>query len=197
MGFDDGFRRHNIGSLKAPNLAPSQYQELAALGLGDYFSQIGINSWLDGNPNGNLYFRMGLVQLGLLSSGQINDNASYQQALQLYNSSYKPQAFSILNPNGTDYNNGFNNNWSTKIRKAPLNFSNSFSIGDQKLFFGKELGYIVGLRYGSSIRYDPNGISQRIGFESQGFPFETQDYAEISRETNSWSALCNLALKIN
>ena len=197
LGFDDGFRRHNIGSLKSPNLAPSQYQELAALGLGDYFSQIGINSWLDGNPNGNLYFRMGLVQLGLLSSGQINDNASYQQALQLYNSSYKPQAFSILNPNGTDYNNGFNNNWSTKIRKAPLNFSNSFSIGDQKLFFGKELGYIVGLRYGSSIRYDPNGISQRIGFESQGFPFETQDYAEISRETNSWSALCNLALKIN
>ena len=72
------------------------------------------------------------------------------------------------------WNERYNNNWSTKIRKAPLNFSNSFSIGDQKLFFGKELGYIFGLRYCSSIRYDPNGISQRIGFESQGFPFENQ-----------------------
>lgn len=80
---------------------------------------------------------MGLVQLGLLAEGQINNQASYQQALQTYTSSYKPQAFALLNPNGTDYNNGFNNNWSTKFRKAPLNFSNSFSIGDQKLFLVK------------------------------------------------------------
>lgn len=197
LGFDDGFRRHNSGNILAPNLAPSQYQELSALGLGDYYANLGITSWLDGNPNGELYFKMGLVQLGLLAEGQINNQASYQQALQTYTSSYKPQAFALLNPNGTDYNNGFNNNWSTKFRKAPLNFSNSFSIGDQKLFFGKELGYIVGFRYGSSVRYDPNGISQRVGLESQDFQFTNQDYAEISRETNSWSALCNLALKLN
>lgn len=197
LGFDDGFRRHNSGNILAPNLVPSQYQELSALGLGDYYANLGITSWLDGNPNGELYFKMGLVQLGLLAEGQINNQASYQQALQTYTSSYKPQAFALLNPNGTDYNNGFNNNWSTKFRKAPLNFSNSFSIGDQKLFFGKELGYIVGFRYGSSVRYDPNGISQRVGLESQDFQFINQDYAEISRETNSWSALCNLALKLN
>jgi hypothetical protein len=104
LGFDDGFRRHNSGNILAPNLAPSQYQELSALGLGDYYANLGITSWLDGNPNGELYFKMGLVQLGLLAEGQINNEASYQQALQTYTSSYKPQAFALLNPNGTDYN---------------------------------------------------------------------------------------------
>jgi hypothetical protein len=197
LGFDNGFREHNTGNLTMPNLAPTSYQEMVALGLGSYFNQIGVNGWTDGTSNSNLYFRMGLVQLGLLSASQINDNASYQNALQLYNSNYKNEAFEKLNPNGTSYNNGFNNNWATKLRKAPMNFSNSFSIGDQKLLFGKKFGYFVGFKYGSSIRYDSQGVSQRVGDESLNYSLEIQDSALISRETNSWSAICNLALKLN
>lgn len=197
LGFDNGFREHNTGNLTMPNLAPTSYQEMVALGLGSYFNQIGVNGWTDGTATSNLYFRMGLVQLGLLSASQINDNASYQNALQIYNSNYKNEAFEKLNPNGTSYNNGFNNNWATKLRKAPMNFSNSFSIGDQKLLFGKKLGYFIGFKYGSSIRYDSQGVSQRVGDESLNYSLEIQDSALISRETNSWSAICNLALKLN
>ena len=197
LGFDNGFREHNSGSLTTPNLSPTIYQEMVALGLGNYFKGIGVDGWVDGAANSDLYFRMGLVQLGLLPASQINDNVSYQNALQQYNTTYKNEAFQKLNPNGTSYNNGFNNSWSTKLRKAPMNFSNSFSIGDQKLLFRKKFGYFVGFRYGSTVRYDSEGVSQRVGDESLNYPFEVQDSALISRETNSWSAICNLALKLN
>ena len=197
LGFDNGFRSHNQGDLTTPKLVPTSYEELVALGLGDYFKQIGVNGWLDGDQNSILYFKMGLVQLGLLSAGQINDQVSYQNALIQYNAIYKNLAFQKLNPDGTNYNNGFNNNWSTKFKKAPLNFSNSFGIGDQKQVFGKTLGYFVGFRYGSSIRYDSEGISQRVGDESSNYGISLRDSAFISRETNSWSAICNLALKLN
>jgi hypothetical protein len=197
LGFDGGLRTRNTDGLVVPNLDPSGYQQMVALGLGDYFAQQGIHGWTDGNAQADTYFRMGLVQLGLLSASQFNDPSAVQNARDQYNATYKPQAFNVINPNGTSYNNGFSNNWNTKYRSAPINFSQSFSIGDQKMLFGKELGYIFGFKYGSAIRFDPNGISQRVGDESLGFPFDRQDSAKISRETNSISALLNIAYKLN
>lgn len=197
LGFDGGLRTRDTDGLSVPNLDPSGYQQMVALGLGDYFAQQGIHSWTDGNAQADTYFRMGLVQLGLLSAAQFNDPSAVQNARDQYNTTYKPQAFNTINPNGTSYNNGFNNNWNTKYRNAPMNYSQSFSIGDQKMLFGKELGFIFGFKYGSAVRFDPNGISQRVGDESLGFSFERQDNAIISRETNSISALLNLAYKLN
>lgn len=197
LGFDNGLRIRDTDALLVPNLDPSGYQQMVALGLGDYYAQQGIHGWTDGNAQADTYFRMGLVQLGLLSAAQFNDPTAIQNARNQYNSTYKPQAFNTINPNGTSYNNGFNNNWNTKYRTAPMNYSQSFSIGDQKTLFGKELGFIFGFKYGSAVRFDPNGISQRVGDESLGFPFERQDNAKISRETNSISALVNLAYKLN
>ncbi len=197
LGFDGGLRTRNTDGLVVPTLDPSGYQQMVALGLGNYFTQQGIHGWVDGDAQADNYFRMGLVQLGLLSPAQFNDPTAIQNARQQYNSTYKPQAFNTLNPNGTSYNNGFNNNWNTKYRNAPMNYSQSFSIGDQKMLFGKELGFIFGFKYGSAVRFDPNGISQRVGDESLGFPFDRQDNAKISRETNSISALVNIAYKLN
>ena len=37
---------------------------------------------------------------GLLSPSSMNDNASYEQALQTYNSTFKQNAFNKINPNG-------------------------------------------------------------------------------------------------
>jgi hypothetical protein len=170
---------------------------MVALGLGDYFAQQGIHGWTDGDAQGDAYFRLGLVQLGLLPAAQFNDPTAFANARDQYNATYKPQAFNTINPNGTDYNNGFNNNWNTKFRRAPINFSQSFSVGDQKILFGKELGFIFGFKYGSAIRFDPNGISQRVGDESLGYLIDRQDSAKISRETNSISALINVAYKLN
>jgi hypothetical protein len=197
LGFDNGLRIRDNENLTVPNLDPSTYQQMVALGLGDYFAQQGINGWSDGDAQGDAYFRLGLVQLGLLPAAQFNDPAAFANARDQYNSTYKPHAFNTINPNGTSYANGFSNNWNTKYRRAPINFSQSFSIGDQKTLFGKELGFIFGFKYGSAIRFDPNGISQRVGDESLGYLFDRQDSAKISRETNSISALINVAYKLN
>lgn len=201
LGFDHGLRtrdrdKDNFG-FNQPNLAPTSYQEMVALGLGHYFSQQGINGWVDGSPESNTYMRLGLVQLGLLQATEMNNNVSYQQALATYNLQYKPQAFNVLNPNGTDYNNGFSNNWTSTYRKAPIAFTQNISVGDQVKLFGKPLGYIVGFRYGNTVRYDPNGISQRLMNESLGYAVDFRDSTRISKETNSWSALINLAYKLN
>ena len=197
LGFDGGLRTRDTDGLIVPVINPTSYQQMVALGLGDYYAQQGIQGWADGSPQSDTYFRLGLVQLGLLSSAQFNDPNAVQSARDQFNTTYKPQALNTINPNGTDYSNGFKNNWNTKWRKAPINFSQSFSVGDQKILFGREFGFIFGFKYGSAVRFDPNGISQRIGDESLNFPVDRQDFAEISRETNSISALLNLAYKLD
>lgn len=199
LGFDGGLRSRTDAQsvISAPVLQPTNYQEMVALGLGDFYRNIGVTGWSDGSPQEETYLRLGLVQLGVLNPSQMNDQDAYQKALKYYNSQLAPKAFSIINPEGTDFNNGFANNWNTRFRKAPVNFTQNFSIGDQVKLFGRPLGYIFGFRYGSTIRYDPNGISQRIGAEEVNYPVEFIDDAQMSRETNSWSMLANLAYKIN
>jgi len=197
LGYDGGLRSLPTSKIVAPELSPGTYREFVALGLENYFNQIGVQGWTDGSSQSDMYFRLGLVELGLLPASLMNDPTAYQNARSAYNAQYKPKAYNTINPQGTDYGNGFANNWNTRFIKAPINFSQSFGIGDQKTLFGKQFGYFIGFRYGTSYRYDPNGISQRIGDESLGYPFERQDHAQISRETNSWSALVNLAYKLN
>ena len=201
LGFDNGTRLREHGALTSPSVAPtppSLYQELKALGLGDYYTSIGVNGWIDdGSKKNEMYFRLGLTQLGILPKALVNDDAAFAEAKKTYDEVYHPKALEQINPNGTNYSNGFANNWNTKLRKAPLNFSQTFSIGDQKTLFGKPFGYLFGFRYGSAVRFDPNGTSQRVGAEELGFPITTMDFAEISKETNSWSSLLNLAYKFN
>jgi hypothetical protein len=199
LGFDGGLRtRENRNEqIVQPNLSPSKYDQMVALGLGDYFKSMGISGWQDGSAESSTYIRLGLVQLGILQANEINDISAYQIALNTYNLQYAPQAFGIINPNGTSYMNGFANNWNTINRKAPLNYTQNFSVGDQVKLFGKPLGYFFGLRYGNSVRFDPNGISQRILPEEYNYGTEYEDVAQISRETNSWSMLLNLAYKLN
>lgn len=197
LGFDNGLRTRTGNDIVEPNLNPSTYQELVALGLGDYYNSMGVNGWTDGNALADTYFRLGLVELGLLPAALMNDQTAYQEALAAYNANYKPQAYRNINPNNTDYNNGFSNNWTTKFRKAPLSFSQNASFGDQRTLFGRPLGFFVGIRYGNTYRYDPNGVSQRILNEEQGYRVETSDQTLMSRETHSWSGLLNLAYKLN
>lgn len=201
LGFDTGLRNrtHNpYDKTLNPNFTPSQYDELAALGVKDYYNSMGINSsWDQNGPESETYFKLGLVQLGLLAPAMINDDVSVNTAKAEYDAKYKKEAFSKIYPDGQSYDQGFKNNWDTKLRKAPLNFSQSFSVGDQTTLFKKTFGYLFGLRYGSWVRYDPNGVSKRVGAESQGYEPDTEDDALISRQTNGWSALVNLAYKLN
>ncbi|MFM7770101.1 MAG: hypothetical protein ACKO8Q_06035, partial [Bacteroidota bacterium] len=145
----------------------------------------------------DIYFRLGLVQLGLLSATQMNDQVAFQAARNNYVSTYKPQAFNLINPQGSDYNSDFANNWSVRFKRAPINFTQNVSIGNELKLFGKSLGYFVGVRYGTNYRFDANGISQRVGDASLNYPVDRQDAVQIGRETNSWNALFNLAYKLN
>ena len=196
-GFDNGYRRREKDEILVPNLAPSTYDEMVALGLGDFYAGLGIHGWADGNNTAENYLALGLVELGLLAPNQLENPAAVAAAKQEYINTYRPQAFENINPSGTDYNNGFANNWNARIEKAPMNFSQNISIGNETKLFGKKLGYFIGMRYGSSFRYDPNGISQRVGDESLQYPIDVQDFARISRETNSWNVLINASYKLS
>jgi len=200
LGFDSGLRDKSHENFKAPNgnrLQTTTYEEMAALGLGNYYNSIGIKSWNDdASTQSDNYFRLGLVQLGLLPANQINDETLYNAARLKYNAEYKPKAFGVIYPDGTDFNNNLKANWNTFKRRAPINFSQNFSVGNQTVLFKKPFGYVLGMRYGSSIRYDPNGVSLRVG-PGPDYLFELQDNALISRETNGWSALANLSYKLN
>ena len=198
LGFDNGFRGFNEGvSFAKPNLSPSNYQSMVALGLGDFYANLGVTGWQDASNENQTYMALGLVELGLLNPSQVNDPTAVLAALTTFNSTLRPQAWAQINPNGTSFNNGFSNSWNTTIRRAPINFTQNFSIGNQTTFLGKPLGYIFGFRYGNSVRFDPNGISQRIGPEQLGSGVLFTDDALVSREINSWSMLLNLAYKIN
>jgi hypothetical protein len=198
LGFDNGFRGFNEGvNFAKPNLNPSNYQSMVALGLGDFYANLGVTGWQDASNENQTYMALGMVELGLLNPSQVNDPAAILAALTTFNSTLRPQAWAQINPNGTSYNNGFSNSWNTTTRKAPINFTQNFSIGNQTTFLGKPLGYIFGFRYGNSVRFDPNGISQRIGPEQLGYGVLFTDDALVSREINSWSMLLNLAYKIN
>jgi len=198
LGFDNGFRGFNEGvNFAKPNLNPSNYQSMVALGLGDFYANLGVTGWQDASNENQTYMALGMVELGLLNPSQVNDPTAILAALTTFNSTLRPQAWAQINPNGTSYNNGFSNSWNTTTRKAPINFTQNFSIGNQTTFLGKPLGYIFGFRYGNSVRFDPNGISQRIGPEQLGYGVLFTDDALVSREINSWSMLLNLAYKIN
>ena len=207
LGFDNSLRPRSTNEIIRPQIldqTPGLYDQFVALGLGDYFASQGINGWVDdGSNTSRNYAAMGYIQLGLMSAGEINDPAAFQTAQDQYIRYYASDAYRLVNPNNKDYNNGFSNNWTTRYMKAPMNFSQSASVGNQTTFLGKRLGYFIGARYGRSFRFDPLGTSQRLRVasdeevEAMNYLPDRLDSAIMSRETNSWSALFNLAYEIN
>lgn len=197
LGFDTNFRNRESNAIVPANLNPSIYDQFVAFGLGDYFTEMGITEWGDGDANANTYFKLGLVQLGLLAPALIDDPTAFSAAQAEYNATYKPQAIQIITPDGTNYDNGFSNSWDVRFKKAPMDFSQSFSIGNSTKFFGRDLGLIAGFKYNSNYRYDPNGISQRVGDETLDYVLTRQDDAKIGREVHGWSALLNAHLALN
>ena len=201
LGYDNGLRerdqKHSEFNFSGVdingNIKTTSYQEMIALGLGDYYNSLGVTNFNESS----IYFNLGLVQLGILPPALIDNATAVSAAALEYRTNYKPKAFKLLYPDGADYNNQFANNWDTRKRRAPLNYSQSFGIGNQTTLFGKPLGYIFGFRYGTSIRYDQNARSNRFNiFNGEILVAENIDNVEIGRETNGWSALYNLSYKL-
>ena len=193
LGYDNSFRDRSHENFATANAAPTQYEELVALGLGNYFHSMGITGWTDNSTTGDEYFKLGLIQLGLLAPAQFNDDAAFAAAKNLYTSgNYKAQAYSNINADVPSTGQSFPANWNTFKRKAPLNFSQTLTVGNQVKLFGKPLGFLLGYRYGNSIQYDPHSISNRPRSD-RGLSSSADQ--EVSKETDGWSALINLAYK--
>jgi len=200
LGFDTDLRDRSHDVNVVTDLSPSQYEELVALGLGDYYSSLGVNqAWIDNSTNGDNFFKLGLVELGLLPAALFNDAAAFADAKSQYlNGAYKNQAFEIINKDVPGFGKSFPNNWTNKKRKAPMNFTQSFTIGDQTTLFGKTFGYIGGFRYATFIQNDQESIAQRASVDAGGNVGEPRFISQpLSRETNSWSALLNMNLKLD
>lgn len=195
LGYDNGLRNRNHEEFVSAVVSPSQYREFAALGLESYFNSLGVYdyNWGDGSNTGQTYFKLGLIQLGLLAPGLINDEDAFTEAKNSYlNGSYKAQAFTVINSKVPESGKSFPANWNTIKKSAPLNYSQSVSIGNQITFLGKPLGYIAGFKYGSSIQYDPDSKENRERFDGGLSSSVSQ---KISKETNGWNGLLNLSFK--
>jgi hypothetical protein len=199
LGFDSGLRSYNHRDYSGVNPAPDKFQELVALGLGDYFNSLGVNNqnWNSSNEVAKTNYKLGLIQLGLLAVSEFNNEEAYLAADDsYYKGSYASKAFKIINADGVKSNQAFPNNWDVSYRKAPINFSQSFSIGNQTQLFGKPLGILAGFRYGTTTQYDPNAKANRAAVDSI-LPITNRITEQASKESNTWSALLNLAYKFN
>ncbi len=196
LGYDSGLRSHNHNDFVSANMSPTQYQELVALGLGDYYNSIGVS---EQTPWNDTYYKLGLVELNLLAPAQFDDPTAVANAKNAYETgNYHSDAFRIINANVPASAKSFPNNWATTHRKAPVNFSQTFSIGNQVTLFGKPLGFITGFRYGSIIYYDPTSTANRQASpDGVVLTVPVQAEGESSVETNGWNALANLAYKLN
>ncbi len=203
FGFDNGLREYDHDAfaftvdVNAQNASDAKaYSMFVALGLGDYFASMGITAATKWDK---MYFNLGLVQLGLLDKEFLNNQQEINKAIDKFNAGpYKTVAIENANADAIKAAKAFKNNWTTKRRQAPLNFSQSFSIGNQTKLFQRTLGIMAGFRYGSAIQYDPNAVTQTvIRIDKDGTPVIDSVPQEISKQINTWSALMNLNYKLN
>jgi len=202
LGFDDGFRKFDHANYKNLNYNPSLYDKFIALGLGDYYAGLGLNSdWTKLSPEAQQEFTaLGYNKLGLLGKGEINNQAALLKANQAFVANgLSDKAFRIINEDAAKIGASLPNNWKSFKKRAPLNYSQSFSLGNQTKLFGKSLGYILGFRYNSQVQYDPNSVADRSqGIINDGVAARNDiSNPEIAKFTNGWSALINLAYKFN
>ena len=212
LGYDNNFRDHDnskfvpireLATFSSPQTI-SSYDVLIQAGLGDYYKSLGIT---EANFNQD-YFKLSLVELGLLEKALFNDqDAIFEAAAKYKNGPYRANAFKQLNQEAIASAKAYPVNWDLKRKQAPLNFSQSFSLGNQTTLFGKPLGYIGGFRYGSSVTNDPEAQINRTGFrdkegdgssvsvEQKSKPNISEIVQELSQYNHGWSALLNLAYK--
>lgn len=203
LGFDDGLRdRDNNQTFYDFIARPTQYQSLSALGLRDFYANLGVTGdWEPNSPIGNDLYNLGLVELGLLPAALVNDPAAVSQATAAFESGPALDAYSILNNNAVQQNKLFPNTWLISSRKAPINFSQSFGVGNQYPLGKKNsaLGYLFGIRYANSVQHDGDGSLNRARIEPNDSLAPNTFFADqvFTRESNSVSALLKLSYKIN
>ncbi|QQR87928.1 MAG: outer membrane beta-barrel protein [Flavobacteriales bacterium] len=204
LGYDDGYRGIPDGvavdqdDFPRYNANPSIYDQLSYLGLGSYLNSYGITSATTMNA-GDPYHLLGLVELGYLAPALFNDPNAGATAVNNYNADYGSSYFvplfnQELQANGQAFNNDA---WGTTEKTAPLNFSQTISLGNQVNVFKRPLGFMVGFRYGRDTKYDENSTVSRTNSAPDGeVVADIFNYKQrVSSEQHGWSALANLSYK--
>jgi len=196
LGYDNGFRDHDHGTFVQVVADPNTYQYCVGLGLQQYYDSLGVTA---ATPWTDTYFKLGLVRLGLLPPALFNDATAFVDAKAIfYSESYQMKSFNNINANAARSGQSFPNNWETKARNVPMNFSQTVSIGNQFELFGKQLGFIAGFRYGNATIGDPHAHLNRATVDASGAMFRYSGITqEVSRETNGWNALISTSMKLN
>ncbi|MBK9196259.1 MAG: hypothetical protein IPO17_15040 [Flavobacteriales bacterium] len=147
---------------------------MSYLGLGAYLNSYGITSSTTINE-GSPYQLLGLVELGYLAPALFNDAAAGTAAVDAYNADHGADYFRpLFNQELGEIGHAFKNeSWNTYEKTAPLNFSQSLSIGNQVQLFKRPLGFIVGLRYSRDTKYDENSVAKRTNSTPEGDPLPT------------------------
>lgn len=205
LAFDNGLR--NINHVETDSYESfdysEEYREFAlALGLGDYLAALGIDEntpWLDD------YTKLSLVELGFLEKANINNNDAYTDAFSNYKKSdIRKQGLESINEETIGMGESLPNTWIPITRKAPMDFSQSFSVGNQTELFKKPLGYIFGFRYYTYSLYNNNSftgrtinrVTEKTDLNASDF-YHTTGSSANSNEVTGWSALFNVAMKLN
>lgn len=195
LGFDNGFRNYDHSIYSRDVITnPAIYEQFTNLGLKPYYDSLGVTSIPEGNKQ-DVFYKLGLVELGFLAPTEFSDISAINRAIDEYNQSdLKSQALKKINEDAVRANQQFPNNWEVRKRTGPLNFSQSFSIGNQIQLAKQPLGYLFGFRYNHNVRYDDSSTWNRTTVKSVAIDEAVQQ--QYMQETHGWSALANIAYKI-
>jgi hypothetical protein len=198
LGYDNDLRDIDHLTYRPVIEEPTVYQQLVVLGLEDFYNAIGVNK---DTPWSDDYFKLGLVELGLLDKGKFNDIDAVNDAKNTFNKDNinRNNAYRAINAKASEFGKSLPNNWDTKYRVAPLNFSQSFSIGNQVNFLNRPLGIIGGFRYSSAVQYDSNATIRRLLPGDLNGPqnFTTDAIQRSTKETNGISGLLQITYKLH
>ncbi len=197
LGYDNDLRDVDHLAYREVKDEISIYDQMLVLGLKDYYYSMGID---ENTPFTEDYFKLGLVQLGFLEKGKFDDAEAFLAAKNKFseNNVNRNNAFRTINGDAVKFGQSLPNNWDTKNRVAPLNFSQSFSIGNQVLLFKRPLGILAGFRYSSAVQSDPNSKLSRIGgIINDNVNYSLSTTQNSTKETNGLNGLIQLAYKLH
>lgn len=93
----------------------------------------------------------------------------------------------------------FNSIMGPTSESAPVNQSYGFSVGNQRPFFGKPLGYVFSLTYGRSLSYYEDGFTGRYSLpQAGGTGLNSELLLEDTKgeEDVNWGGVLNLGYKL-
>lgn len=210
LGYDNGFRDiyHPKDNFPYINANPDEFEIFSEAGLSDFLHSLGINETHFEDPynsrlNDDIYRNLCLNKLGFLPGALFYDTEASTNAYKEFGAS-ELHSIALFNLNKEVYNfkESLPKKWKSTYDRNLPDFSQDITFGNQVNLFNRPLGFLGGIRYSSSMKYDPDAFKYGFIFNN-GVPeedlFITSDQMrrQMSVKKNAWSALLNASYKLN